>query len=476
MAAKFGTSGLRGLVGELTDGTAYRHARAFASHLKACGVVRSGDAVFVGQDLRASSPLIAGHCMAALADESLTPVDCGQVATPALAYGAITRGIACLMVTGSHIPDDRNGVKFYRPDGEIDKHDEAAISARATAFASDMVSAGTDAKLNPAPDIHAEFARRYEGFLTPRALEGLRIGVYEHSAVARDLVCDLLAETGASVIRLGRSHRFVPVDTESISETTQDIIAQWTRAHDLWALVSTDGDSDRPLVADETGACLRGDALGLITALHLKADAVATPVTSNSGIESHLEGRVLRTRVGSPHVIAAMTAAAAQGFGRVLGFEANGGVMTVSAFRAGSAELSPLPTRDCILPILSVLAAAIAAGKPLSRLVASLGLPAAISGRIENFPTETGRALVASLSEDASKRARFFAPFGGAARTDLTDGLRVTLTDGSILHLRPSGNAPEMRVYAEARTVGVAQALVETCMGRVRELSGASGG
>jgi phosphomannomutase len=128
MAAKFGTSGLRGLVGDLTDGTAAAHARAFARHLKQTGMTGEGTPLFIGRDRRASSPEIAAQCAAALFDEGLEPVDSGILPTPALALYAMGQNAAALMITGSHIPDDRNGVKFYRPDGEIDKNDELAIS------------------------------------------------------------------------------------------------------------------------------------------------------------------------------------------------------------------------------------------------------------------------------------------------------------------------------------------------------------
>jgi phosphomannomutase len=67
-------------------------------------------------------------------------------------------------------------------------------------------------------------------------------------------------------------------------------------------------------------------------------------------------------------------------------------------------------------------------------------------------------ALVADLRSDAGKRAAFLAGFGSDAITiDETDGLRMTLADGRIVHLRPSGNAPELRFYAEAASVAEAE-------------------
>ncbi len=77
--------------------------------------------------------------------------------------------------------------------------------------------------------------------------------------------------------------------------------------HKLDAIVSTDGDADRPLVIDGTGEFLRGDVLGMIAARFLGADRVVTPVTSNSAIEGvGWFGRVDRTKVGSPFVIEGM--------------------------------------------------------------------------------------------------------------------------------------------------------------------------
>jgi len=85
------------------------------------------------------------------------------------------------------------------------------------------------------------------------------------------------------------------------------------------------------------------------------------------------------------------------------------------------------------------------------------------AGLVRDTPTDRGRALVDRLSADAGARAAFLAACeaGAEAAVDRTDGLRVTLAEGRILHLRPSGNAPEMRLYTEAETPAAAQALLE---------------
>jgi phosphomannomutase len=468
MAAKFGTSGLRGLVGDLTDGTAAAHARAFARHLKSAGMAREGAAVFIGRDMRASSPAIAAQCAAAMFDEGLEPVDCGVLPTPALALHAMGQGAAALMITGSHIPDDRNGVKFYRPDGEIDKNDEAAISSLAPECGTADASA-PQLMRDQSLDANAAFIERYRGFVPEGLLRGLRIGLYEHSSAASDCLAAILEAAGVDVVRLGKSEVFIPVDTEAVSEETRNLAAGWVRSEALDGLISADGDGDRPLVVDETGQVLRGDALGLIVARYLEADAIVTPVTSNSGIERRCKAEVSRTKVGSPFVIAGMTDALASGRQCVIGFEANGGVLTGNAIKAGTADLVALPTRDSVLPILCAFAAARVAGQSLSAHVAGLGLPVAASDRIENFPTATSQALVAELANDVGARGKFFEPFGGVSTTDLTDGLRVTLQNGDIVHLRPSGNAPEMRVYSEAATEALAHDVIARAIARIRQ-------
>jgi len=470
MPAKFGTSGLRGLVEDLDNGAAAVHTAAFMRHLKTSGRIAIGDKVYFGQDLRPSSAELAAKCMAAAENEGLVPIDCGALPTPALALFAMARTAASIMITGSHIPADRNGVKFYRPDGEIGKDDEAAISALVGSFVADS--------MRPAPDHNplvehdlaiAEFIRRYQGFLPDGALKGRRIGIYEHSTVIRDVFSKILAPTGAEIVSLGRSDTFVPVDTEAIETGTRSRIRAWTKRYRLDALISADGDADRPLLADETGECIRGDALGLVTAGYLEADILVTPVTSNSGIEAGFSGQVHRTRVGSPYVIAGMTEMATKGADKIIGFEANGGVLTGSSFQSALAKMPALPTRDCVLPLLAALASSVRSGNPLSVVFADHALPVAANGRIENFPTETSSKLISQLSHNKTTRADFLEPIGIPSKIDLTDGLRMTLTDGRILHLRPSGNAPEMRIYTEALDGAAAGQLVERTEERIRE-------
>jgi len=456
---KFGTSGLRGLVTELVGLPTYAHVRAF------CVMLREDDAagvrgeVLIGRDLRSSSPLIAGQCAQAIADAGLEPVDCGAVPTPALAQAAMASGRPAVMVTGSHIPDDRNGLKFYRAQGEIDKTDEARILAQHQAQSLTAAPAVTVAAQTR--DVLAGYRARYVDFFGG-SLEGLTIGVYQHSSVGRDVICDVLAALGATPVALGRSDTFIPVDTEALRPEDEDLALRWAGERKLDAIVSTDGDADRPLIADETGRFLRGDLVGALTARFLGADAIVTPVTSNSALDRPgAFAKVLRTRVGSPYVIAGMEQARAEGAEAVIGFEANGGVLLGSDVARDGRRLAALPTRDALLPIVATLALARAARKPLSAIAAEARFAIALSNRLQEVPQDRTAALIARLdTEDSGFRDTAFAAHGAVAARDRRDGLRLTLGNGATVHFRASGNAPELRVYVEAPTPKAAETLL----------------
>jgi phosphomannomutase len=469
---KFGTSGLRGLATDLLGPKTAVYAKAFARHLFETGAARPGDRLFMGRDLRDSSPAICAACADALSGTGLNIVDCGELPTPALAGFAWANKSAAMMITGSHIPADRNGIKFFLPDAEIGKSDEAAIMAmveangiatRPSAMAGPTARRGGHAL--------AWYGERGKAMVASGELSGMRIGVYEHSSVARDFLVDLLTSIGAATVPLGRTSHFVAVDTEAVPPETILRFAAWAAEHELDAVVSTDGDGDRPLIADETGAQLRGDMIGLVTAQSVGADIVVTPVTSNSGINTGLGFEVLRTKVGSPFVIEAMRKA--RGTGRtVVGFEANGGFILGSSFERGGMKGTVLPTRDALLPILAVLQSARREKIALSALAARWQLPISASDRLENFPVERSQALMAHLAAQDDALKQFLSPLGNAVSIDRTDGLRATFSSGEIVHLRPSGNAPEMRCYTEAATSARAGSLMTGALELVRRFQG----
>ncbi len=462
---KFGTSGLRGLVSDMTDALCAEYVAAFLDHLAASGSAQQ--AVLIARDLRPSSPRIAAACIAAARARGVDAVDCGALPTPALALASGARRLPAIMVTGSHIPFDRNGLKFYRADGEIDKADEAGIVARLGAA---PAASREGALVDDAGAAAAAYLARGVDFFPADALAGRRIGVYQHSAVGRDVVVETLRALGAEAIPLGRTETFVPIDTEAVRPEDEALARAWCAEHKLDALVSTDGDGDRPLVGDETGAFLRGDVLGVLAARHLGAKAVATPVSSTTALERCGWFPVVRrTRIGSPFVIETMEALAAEGAGLTVGFEANGGFLLGGAVTGQTgAFLAPLMTRDALLPMLCVLAMAAGSGRPLSALQADLPARFTASDRLTEFDAARSGPLLDRLRSNAVVRDALLAAVGArAVGVDLTDGVRMSLDTDEVAHLRASGNAPELRCYAEAAEPGRARAIVAALLGEV---------
>jgi phosphomannomutase len=121
--------------------------------------------------------------------------------------------------------------------------------------------------------------------------------------------------------------------------------------------------------------------------------------------------------------------------------------------------LTALPTRDAVLPIVALLAMAGERGRPLSALRAELPPRFTASDRLPAFETSRSRRLLAHLASGPEALRDFFRELGPAADVSTVDGVRVTLASGEIVHLRPSGNAPELRCYAEADTPERAQEL-----------------
>lgn len=507
---KFGTSGRRGEVVHLTQLEIYLNVLGELEYLQALepseGGIAAGGPFYIACDLRPSSGGIRQAVEAAVRDAGMHPVYLGSIPTPALTYFALSRGRGSIMVTGSHIPFDRNGYKLNTARGELLKHQEAPINQSVQAvrdrlyrepFACSafdehgcLKSGGYPAAV-PAEDGAAFYASRFTAFFGPGALAGMRILVYQHSAVGRDLLPDILRSLGAEVVAAGRSETFVPIDTENIEAATLETVQALAdraaaESGPLDAVVSTDGDSDRPLILgiDRAGGRVQfygGDLVGMVVAEHLGADAVVVPISCNDGIDRGKLAAALepKTRIGSPYVIAGMERARGKGRKTVCGWEANGGFLLGSDVEREGRVLQALATRDAVLPILSVLISAREKGFALPELFARLPRRFSRAALLRNFPRATAMAIVERLSpEDPSVRdvaaaelksireelARLFTPAGGFGvieRLNYIDGVRISFANGEVVHFRPSGNADEFRIYAYADTQERADAMVQ---------------
>lgn len=164
-----------------------------------------------------------------------------------------------------------------------------------------------------------------------------------------------------------------------------------------------------------------------------------------------------RTRVGSPYVIVAMQEAEAAGKQRTVGWEANGGFLVGNDTTIYDKSLKKLPTRDALLPILVALYAACQRNIKVSDVFASLPERFTQAGIIDNFPPEVSKAILAHFASGdngvCQEMGQYFTPedgFGAVTEINSLDGLRLYFDNGLVAHIRPSGNAPQLRIYSVA--------------------------
>jgi phosphomannomutase len=482
----------------MTDLEVYVNVRGFLEYLLERREIYRGDPVCAAGDLRPSTERILGAVARAITDGGFRLDYLGRIPTPALIWSALSQRRASVMVTGSHIPFDRNGVKFARPTGEVMKVDEAGILAAVAGvraweyarkgsespFADDGMLLPERARSLPEASAagRESYVRRYLDFFPEDGLSGKRIVLYQHSAVGRDLLVGILRSLGADVLPMERSDSFIPIDTEDITDERLRELDRLASVAgdtigDIDAIVSTDGDSDRPLVVGiaQSGKVrfFGGDLLGILVADYLRADAVVVPVSANDAVDLWFAPRgvpVKKTRIGSPYVIEGMEEYLARGgFRRIVGFEANGGFLTGSDLERDGQWLAALPTRDAVLPILAVLHLSVERNSSLPELFSELPLRFGKAGLIDGFAARASRAILKRFcSEEAARElSSFFTPelgFGGIDRSDATDGIRLYFEGGDVAHIRPSGNAPQLRIYAVASTQERANEIVRLAL------------
>jgi phosphomannomutase len=459
---KFGTSGARGLVVDFTADVCTAFTLSFLDAMKKTFDFKR---VAVAMDNRPSSPQIAQTVCATIKAYGYEVDFYGVLPTPALALQAMKDNTPSIMITGSHIPFDRNGIKFYTPLGEISKDDEKDILNNTNSIIdtdSFYLEVNTKASQN--------YLNRYSNYFGEDCLNNLKIGIYEHSSAGRDLYSKLFISLGAEVISLGRSDEFIPIDTEAVSHEDKLRGKKWSKDYGFDAIFSTDGDGDRPLIADENGEWLRGDIVGLLTSQLLGIEALAVPVSCNTAIEKSGFFKVVRrTKIGSPYVIEAFNELTS--YKSHAGFEANGGFLLGSTLNQDKNILNALPTRDALLPFIVLLSKVVKEDTSLSKLVKRLPQRFTSSDRIQEFPRENSMKFLENTALNPSELLKTI-DLEDLKVVDINqiDGLRLTLDDGVIVHLRPSGNAPELRCYVETDTQELSDSLVKQVLSSIRKI------
>ncbi|MBF0252573.1 MAG: phosphomannomutase [Candidatus Omnitrophica bacterium] len=520
VALQFGTSGLRDTVENMTDMECYINTRGFISYLASIKEFKEGDYIAIAGDRRPSTYRIKMAVGKAIIDTGGRVDDQGLVPSPAVALYAISKGMPSIMVTGSHIPADRNGIKFTKRSGEVLKSDEKGILASVQSerkkiyalkqkefiFNEKGMFDETNRKelvgLLADPDKVAEssgvYRKRYIDFLGTQFLKGAKVFLYQHSAVGRDIVKDIFTALGAEIVAPQeepyRSKEFVPVDTESVSTQTLEIFKKCMKSSGTDIGITLDGDSDRPLLVYRDGKeykYVTGDILGLLTIISLeklgaKINSVSVPISSNDAIATVLEEKgtkVSFTKIGSPYVVASMNESLQRNKGKgdwnVFSWESNGGFLLGSDLTIDGKVLNALPTRDAVLPLVSVIKMTLMLSKSMREIISDLPSRYTYADRKKDFPQESSKAILEYLTpssmlnaerrsgkeeivegdkgfeEIKNKVGKVFTSargFSGVLKVNYIDGIRIYFNNGDISHLRPSGNAPEFRNYGIAGT------------------------
>ena len=351
MAGLFGTDGLRARIntGPMTAEAVVRLALA-AGRWFADNNDRSSNArpkVVIGKDTRLSGYMLESAMVAGFTSIGLDCKLLGPIPTPAVAH--LTRSLRAelgVMISASHNPHHDNGIKLFGPDGfKLDDRIEAEISALAAGSIAlaDAHELGRARRMLDSVGRYVEFA---QSTLPGRArLDGLKLVVDCANGAAYRTAPDTLYELGAEVVPLA-----ITPDGFNINEDCGAVHPQGMATavveHGADAGICLDGDADRLIMADETGAIIDGDqilgclALAMLEKETLNKNRVVGTVMSNGGLETMLGKAGIelhRAAVGDRYILEKL-----RNDGLNLGGEPSGHILMTDFARSGDGLLTAL--------------------------------------------------------------------------------------------------------------------------------------
>ena len=431
MARLFGTDGVRGLANrDLTVETSLLLAQSAAIVLgESARQAGNKPKAVIGRDPRISGEFISAAVAAGLASSGVDVFDAGVLPTPATAF--LTADLDAdfgVMISASHNPAADNGIKFFArgghklPDAIEDKIEAAMESAKLAPLGGEV------------GHIH-RFADAEDRYLVhllksiPNRLDGLKIVVDCANGAASSVSPDAFRDAGAKVIVIGADPDGLNIN-EGCGSTHLSALQAAVLEHGADAGVAHDGDADRCLMVDHTGAIVDGDQIMAILALSMKdrgelaRNTLVATVMSNLGLKIAMKEAgitMLETKVGDRYVLEEI-----RENGYTLGGEQSGHVI-LSHFAT---------TGDGVLTGMRVMAEVAKSGKSLQELANQITIYPQVLINVKGVD----RARVNDEVVQASVRE---------AEADLGDKGRVLL--------RASGTEPVIRVMVEASEMGQAQ-------------------
>ncbi len=440
----FGTDGIRGRVGKgvISADFVLRVGNALGRVL----VERSGGGqptVVIGKDTRISGYMFESALEAGLVAAGANVQLLGPMPTPAVAFLAHTLGAdAGIVISASHNPHHDNGIKFFSAEGEKldDATEEALEAAMDQPFATvESEQLGKAMRARDAVGRYIEFCKAS----VPRHfyLRGLKVVLDCAHGATYHIAPLLFRELGAEVIAIGAEPNGVNIN-DGVGSTHIDNLARKVVEVGAHMGIAFDGDGDRVLMVDDTGAAVDGDGLLYILAKawrasgRLRGPVVGTLMT-NFGLEQAL-GRLgipfVRANVGDRYVHQALVEG-----GGVLGGEASGHILCLDRATTG----------DAIVSALQVLEVLGQAGQNLRQAGEGLAM---VPQKTINVRLESGAREVVKSAPVQAALAAAQAAVAGRGRA----------------FLRPSGTEPVVRVTVEADEAGLMAATLEALADAVR--------
>ncbi|MEU7823957.1 phosphoglucosamine mutase [Catellatospora sp. NPDC049133] len=446
MARLFGTDGVRGLANaDLSPELALSLAVA-AAHTLPDSDREQPPLVVVGRDPRASGEMLEAAVVAGLASAGANVVRVGVLPTPGVAYlTAEVRADFGVMISASHNPMPDNGIKFFAAGGHklTDEQEDAIEAALGATW-----TRPTGAQVGRVHDL-LDGAEHYTTHLvqaTGHPLAGLKVVVDCAHGAASDVAPEAFREAGAEVIAINAEPDGLNINDECGATHLGPLKAAVVE-HGAHLGIAVDGDADRCLAVDASGAEVDGDQIMAILALAMRDagalanDTLVATVMSNLGLRIAMREAgitLVETKVGDRYVLEELRAG-----GFSLGGEQSGHVVFTEHATTG----------DGVLTGLRLLARVAQTGKPLAEL-------AAVVNRLPQV------LINVRVADKAVARAPEILAAVAAAEAQLHGTGRVLL--------RPSGTEQLVRVMVEAASEDIAQKIAEDIAADVRAASPAA--
>ncbi len=446
MGKYFGTDGVRGEANvELTPELAFKLGR-FGGYVLSQHEIGTPK-VYVARDTRISGQMLATSLISGLLSVGIEVYDLGIIATPGVAYLVKKDGVSAgVMISASHNPALDNGIKFFGADGfKLEDSQELEIEA--------LLDAERDTLPRPSAQglgiLHdyAEAVRKYDEFLKNTAdgsFEGFKITLDTANGATYTSARTVFSDLSADLHVIGENPDGLNINL-GVGSTHPENLAKAVVANGSDLGLAFDGDGDRLIAVDETGAIVDGDKIMFIVAKHLHEkgllaqDTVVTTVMSNLGFHKALEAAGINsviTAVGDRYVVEEM-----KKNGHSFGGEQSGHIIFLDNNTTGDGQASGI----LLVKVMRET------GQKLSELAAQVTI----------YPQK----LVNVRVENSMKSKAMEVP----AIADIIAIMADKMAGNGRILVRPSGTEPLLRVMAEAPTDKEVDDYVDTIVEVVRQ-------